>query len=515
MQDSGIAFLIGLMAGSIFFIDGWGPSEKEKTGFAESRRFRGLSVLVVGGIITPVLDYVTKNAKPEYFLAYLKGCILGWFFVLLFGLVLYLFWIVSKQSKKDNIFYKLGEFAYAILDFIYLGISDNPHLTAKRTSDVDLAKGVYQRQSDFELKKLESELADATFKPAGKRSEKKIADADLKQAGKGAGFDEKTKSKIKLLNKETTNSKTEAEYTFNDWYYKAIAEYDKKEFEKCIAYMKNALELDAKADNAPDAYLYMGLCFDYLALYQKSGLQYDKIISDYPGYTSMHLAHSNKGVIFDKQLLFEESIIEYDKAINIKPNFEDAWYNKGISLTKLKRYPEAIKVHEEALKLKPDDYEAMLYLGDNFAELGQYKDAIKYYEDLIKIKPDYEYAWYGKARSLHQLRKYADALAAYDKALSLSPKYANALIGKSVSLQKMGQLDDSLTALEEAIKLNPPEATAWFNAAAGYTLKNEKDKALQNLKKAIEIDSTCKADAKTDGDFKPLWNDADFIKLVA
>jgi tetratricopeptide (TPR) repeat protein len=495
MQDSGIAFLIGLMAGSIFFIDGWGPSEKEKTGFAESRRFRGLSVLVVGGIITPVLDYVTKNAKPEYFLAYLKGCILGWFFVLLFGLLLYLFWIISKQSKKEKFLYKAGDFAYAILDFIYLGISDNPHLTAKRTSDVDLAKGVYQRQSDFELKKLEKELASAESKPNE--------------------LDEKTKTKIKLFNKETKNSKTEAEYTFNDWYYKAIAEYDKKEYEKCIAYMKNALELDAKADNAPDAYLYMGLCFDYLALYQKSGLQYDKIINDYPGYTSMHLAHSNRGVILDKQQLFKESIIEYDKAINIKPNFEDAWYNKGISLTKLKRYPEAIKVHEEALKLKPDDYEAMLYLGDNFAELKQYKDAIKYYENLIKIKPDYEYAWYGKARSLHQSGKYADALEAYDKALSLSPKYANALIGKSVSLQKMGQLDDSLTVLEEAIKLNPPEATAWFNAAAGYTLKNEKNKALQNLKKAIEIDSTCKADAKTDGDFKPLWNDADFIKLVA
>ena len=43
---------------------------------------------------------------------------------------------------------------------------------------------------------------------------------------------------------------------------------------------------------------------------------------------------------------------------------------------------------------------------------------------------------------------------------------------------------------------------------------SNKGEGLSKLKKAIEIDPSWKEDAKKDEDFKRLWDDADFKKLV-
>jgi hypothetical protein len=50
--------------------------------------------------------------------------------------------------------------------------------------------------------------------------------------------------------------------------------------------------------------------------------------------------------------------------------------------------------------------------------------------------------------------------------------------------------------------------------ACYYSLQNKKVKALENLKKAIELNSKYKEKAKKDEDFKNLWQDEDFKKLV-
>lgn len=337
MGDSGISFLIGLMAGSIFFIDGWGPTEKsdknEKKGFAESRRFRGLSVLIVGGIISPVLDYVSKNAKPDFFLAYLKGCIYGWFFVLLFGLLLYLFRSVTKQKNKEKFWYKAGEFAYSILDFVYLGISDNPHLNAKRKSDVTLAESIYKLEGDHKLKELEKKLLNADVKPNE--------------------MSEATKEIIQQYDEELKNIKKESEYTFEDWYYRGIAEYDKQEYEKAIVYMKNALEIDKNNLFAFNAILYIGISYDGLGLFNNAIEQYDKLIATYPNGINLYIIHYNKGLAYRKMNDNEKALKSYEDSLLLNPNYEFALDGKGHVLTKFNRYDESLKFFEDAIRNNP------------------------------------------------------------------------------------------------------------------------------------------------------------------
>ncbi len=78
---------------------------------------------------------------------------------------------------------------------------------------------------------------------------------------------------------------------------------------------------------------------------------------------------------------------------------------------------------------------------------------------------------------------------------------------KGIALSKFGKHD-------EAIKLKPDYASAWFNKACAYSLKGDKENTVENLRKAIALDPKYKEDAKKDEDFKNLWGDEDFKKMV-
>jgi len=177
---------------------------------------------------------------------------------------------------------------------------------------------------------------------------------------------------------------------------------------------------------------------------------------------------------------YSKAVELYEKAIELKPDDADAWTNKGVTLRKLNRHEEALKAHEKAIELKPD-------LAD---------------------------AWYNKGVTLDDLNRYEEALKAYDKAIELKPDDADAWTNKGVTLGKLNRYEETLKAHEKAIELKPDYASAWFNRACTYSLKGEKEKALPDLKKAIELDISNKQDAKEDEDFKNLWDDLDFKKLV-
>ena len=58
-------------------------------------------------------------------------------------------------------------------------------------------------------------------------------------------------------------------------------------------------------------------------------------------------------------------------------------------------------------------------------------------------------------------------------------------------------------------------AIAWYNKACAYSLKGDKQNALKNLSKAIALDAKYKEDAKSDANFKNLWDDEDFKRIVS
>ncbi len=371
MDNATLATNIGLLAGTIFFLDGWGPSEENKS-FFESRRFRGLAIIISGSIVTPVLDYLMKDEKPVFFVNYVKGCVIGWFFVFLLGLVLYLIWKETKDSSK-NIIVGIGEFAYAILDFIYLGISNNPHLDAKRKHDIDM----YVAQSDSELIRLKNKLKGSDTTPGD--------------------VDDSTRRTLEEYQKQLKANKTENDYDFSDWYYKGATEFEKGEYEKTIAYMKNAMDKPAKPEEYANALLYIGAAYSYLGLNQKSIEVNNEIISKYPSFDLLDRVYYNLGVALTQLALagvkyndnLKKALEVYDQSIQLNPNASLAWSNKSY----------------------------VLY------NLGNYKDALTASQKAIDSDAKNPYGWYTKACGEALTDDKTNALADLAKAIELNPNF--------------------------------------------------------------------------------------------
>ncbi len=116
---------------------------------------------------------------------------------------------------------------------------------------------------------------------------------------------------------------------------------------------------------------------------------------------------------------------------------------------------------------------------------------------------------------LGKFNRLDEALKAFDKAIELKPDYADAWYNKGIVLSKLNRLDEALKAFDKAIELKPDYADAWYNKACAYSIKKDKEKALINLYKAIELDANGKNKAKTDKDFKNLWEEDGFKKIVS
>jgi tetratricopeptide (TPR) repeat protein len=179
------------------------------------------------------------------------------------------------------------------------------------------------------------------------------------------------------------------------------------------------------------------------------------------------------------------------------------------------RYELALKAIDKAIELKPDFVEAWYNRGVVFLKLDQNDEALEAIDKAIELKPDFADAWNNRGVALDKLYRYDEALKAYDKAIELKPGFAKAWNGRGVALGKLDRRDDALEAFHKATDLKPDLTEAWYNKAFTYNLKGDKEKTLKNLSKAIDLDAKYREKAKSDEDFKNLWDDEYFKRIVS
>jgi len=187
-----------------------------------------------------------------------------------------------------------------------------------------------------------------------------------------------------------------------------------------------------------------------------------------------------KGIKVDKVLQGLKTKVASQKEV------QPTDFTKEIAVLTTKDAKEAIKAYEDLSDriFGGDVYGAMAY---NYYKLGEFEKCINELRKYLKVNPTDAEAYYNWGTALSDLA---------------GLKKDEALYGESIEKH------------DKAIEINPKDANAWYNRACAFSLWGKREEALENLRKAIELDVKGKEDAKKDEDFKNLWGDEDFKKLV-
>jgi tetratricopeptide (TPR) repeat protein len=192
---------------------------------------------------------------------------------------------------------------------------------------------------------------------------------------------------------------------------------------------------------------------------------------------------------------------------------------QGWLMISMKRSPtgeeEAIKQLEGLEKTYPQNTAILFFKTFLLAEYAHNDEALKNADRLIELKPDDGLIWLLRGQILEAMNRSDEALAAYDKATILDSKNADAWQNKAGILAKNKRFDESITAYTKAIEIAPSQPVFIYNRGCVYCLKGDKGSALSDLGKAVTMNPQFKTYAATDEDYKSLWEDADFKKIIS
>jgi len=157
---------------------------------------------------------------------------------------------------------------------------------------------------------------------------------------------------------------------------------------------------------------------------------------------------------------------------------------RGWIIANMKRTPtgeeEMIGQLDELGKLHPENTGILFFKAYIQAEYKHFDESLATIENLITIQPDSASNWGFQGGVLAYMKKYVEAIASYDR----------------------------------AIQLDPDQVEYIYNRGCAYCLVGDKANALADLKRAISLSPQIKEWAPKDEDFKSLWDDEDFKKLI-
>jgi len=258
--------------------------------------------------------------------------------------------------------------------------------------------------------------------------------------------------------------------------------------------------------------------------------------------------------------LLEKSVEDFDACIHKDPTHSDAWLYLMEANILLERWDDVISRYGECRPYMRDEYSrllrswfgclAMAFAGDPIDEedkrplcdhthdqkinLGLEKPILHifyFFLNQAQTKERYKAQWEKISKIndllfdhvhdlatmgiiLRELGHDEEALQAFEKATKENPHNAMVWFCKGLALCKLNRYEEALKAFEKTIELCPDNHTAWYVRACLYSVKGDRANALANLSKAIELNTKYKETAKKEEDFKTLWDDEDFKRIV-
>ncbi|MBN2172993.1 MAG: tetratricopeptide repeat protein [Bacteroidales bacterium] len=210
----------------------------------------------------------------------------------------------------------------------------------------------------------------------------------------------------------------------------------------------------------------------------------------------------------------EDAINIYRKVTVMQPDNAEAYIGWLTTCFGSDRVDEGLRAIDQWVELNPDNTQACLYKAFAEAELGNHQKSLEAFEKLIELQPDEATNWIGKGQMLYALNRYDEALEAFNKYTLIDTTRTDVWGMKASTLARLGRFDEAINIINKNLEQSPDDPTSIYNRACIYSIKGDKAIALADLKSAIELEASFRKYARTDEDFRSLYEDEDFKNLT-
>lgn len=202
-----------------------------------------------------------------------------------------------------------------------------------------------ERMSRFDKDRAEYERLMSSLKD-------KIEAIDISKPPPGYAAD------ITSLKDKLEKLKDEVDYSFDDWRYKGLGEYNKGRYPEAIISWTKALDIDP---NNADIYFNIGLAHHHLENYERAITSYTKTIDLNPKYAE---AYINRGHCYNRSREYDMATSDYETGISLAPHNPRAYQNMAEVMIIIGKYDDALQYLERAMPLPAglEDKATCLYL---------------------------------------------------------------------------------------------------------------------------------------------------------
>lgn len=225
-------------------------------------------------------------------------------------------------------------------------------------------------------------------------------------------------------------------------------------------------------------------------------------------------AYYGVAMIYEKMEEFHTAIDFYHKAIEIDPLYDRAYYYAANIIDEQGDKDTAIKYYHKVLDIVPDDYVTYNNIGAIYEELERYEEALAMVEKSLAIDPTYYKALFNMGVINKALGKPDVALEYYYKTIDVDPTYWYSYLNISAIYIEFKEYEKTIELLNDGINNCEDAHDLYYNRACCYAIMGKEMEAIEDIKKSLELLPDIMDYVKTDDDFKSLYNNKEFKKII-
>jgi tetratricopeptide (TPR) repeat protein len=254
-----------------------------------------------------------------------------------------------------------------------------------------------------------------------------------------------------------------------------------KEFEKGIAELKKALELDPK--HIP-TYLTLAQAYLQMKNVPEAERALNEALAADPKSIDAIVAMGDFKLLTGKP---DEAETQYKHALEVAPD-KDVLYFKLAGYYQLaNKWPEAEATYQKLAALKPKDETPQLILGEFYKQTGQREKALASFQHASEVNPSSTIArdklidFYLDLGKLDEADKLVQVISEKNKK-DLSARYFDARLRLA-----RGKADETIEILQGVLKDEPQHAGAHHILGLAYAQKNDIPQARRELTEAVKL----------------------------